>query len=311
MFVEGLLEVFNKGLGGVIQKPGDPFRLDALETAVNRYLKAELGPLQKVQTTRVSGKEPAEGAAYDPKEKLPPKLVIDPPAQPDGTTAEPRLVRGILKEIDVPSLKPTRDDMRLKPESLPPFSAKTMDAYKADSKKTPLRDAVALAQAALQKQGDAERLQEYFINGDKMARDKELEAKGKQLGRVMFVLNEALNAMTTEEMEKDRDKEPPRWQANYDYMLARLKAQLAYLNEYSALLGQMRKDQQPALEPKVHTGWRIASQASVSDASAKKLANESKKTLERLMKEHPDTPWEILAKRDHLTNLGLEWQPTK
>jgi hypothetical protein len=203
------------------------------------------------------------------------------------------------------------EDMRLKPESLPPFPAKTMDAYKADDKKSPLRDAVETAQAALQKQGGMERLQEYFNapGENKTAFNTELEKKGKRLGNAIFEVNEALEAMT--KVEDERDKETPRWQANYDYLLARLKAQLAYLNEYSALLGQMRKDQQPPLEPKVHSGWRVASQATVSDATAKKFATESRKTLEKLMKEHPETPWAIFAKRDHLTNLGLEWQPTK
>jgi hypothetical protein len=311
IFIEALLDVFNKGLRGVIQKPGEPFPLGELETAVNRYLKAELAPLQKAQTSRVSGKEPAEGAAYDAQEKLPPKFVIPTLTLPDGAAAEPRLVRAILKEIDVPAVKATREDMRLKPESLPPFPAKVMDAYKADDKKSPLRDAVAAAQTALQKQGGMERLQEYYNapGENKTAFNTELEKKGKQLGKAIFDVGEALEAMT--KVEEERDKETPRWQADYDYLLARLKAQLAYLNEYSALLGQMRKDQQPPLEPKVHSGWRVASQTTVSDATAKKYATESRKTLEKLMKEHPDTPWAILAKRDHLTSLGLEWQPTK
>ena len=271
----------------------------------------ELAPLQKAQTSRVTGKEPAEGASYDAQEKTPPKLVVPTIALPEGAAAETRLVRGILKEIDIPPVKATHEDMRLKPESLPPFPAKTMEGYKPDDKKSKLRDAVVAAQSALQKHGGMERLQEYFASPgeNKTAFNTELEKKGKQLGKAMFEVSEALEGLT--KVEEERDKESPRWQANYDYLLARLKAQLAYLNEYSALLGQMRKDQQPPLEPKVHSGWRVASQATVSDATAKKYATECRKTLEKLMKEHPDTPWAILAKRDHLTNLGLEWQPTK
>ena len=133
--------------------------------------------------------------------------------------------RAILKEIDVPSVKATHEDMRLKPESLPPFLAKNMDAYKADDKKSPLRDAVAAAQSALQKQGGMERLQEYYSapGENKTAFNRELENKGEQLGEAMFDGANALEALI--KVEEDRDKEATRWQANYDYLLARLEAQ--------------------------------------------------------------------------------------
>jgi hypothetical protein len=312
MFIEALIEIFNKGLGGTIQKPEDAFPLAALETAVNRYLKEELDLLQKVQTSRLAGKEPADGAAPDPKEKMPPKVTIPTPALPGDKVAEIRLVRAILREIDVPSVKKDREDMRIRAESLPLFPAKALAPYAADGDKTgELQTALAGARAALQNQGDKERLQEYFNapSGDKTAFNKELVNKGKQLGKPLFEIESAMDELA--KVEKYREKEPPRWQADYDYILSRLNAQYAYLNEYSALLGQMRMDQQPALEPKVHTGWRVASQATVNDPIAKKHAKESVKILDRLIKDHPDTPWAVLAKRDRLTNLGLEWQPTK
>ena len=33
--------------------------------------------------------------------------------------------------------------------------------------------------------------------------------------------------------------------------------------------------------------------------------------LDQVIKENPGTPWEVLAKRQKLTALGLEWQPTR
>jgi hypothetical protein len=310
MFIEAMIDIFGKGLGGTIQKPEDSFPLNALETAVNRYLKEELDPLQKVQTSRLAGKEPAEGAAADPKEKAPPKVAIPTPALEGDKVADIRLVRGILREIDVPSVKKDREEMRIRAESFPLFPGKALAAYSADSAKTPFRDAVDKARSALQNQLDKERLQEYFnAPADKTALNKELETKGKQLGKAMYEIETAMDELA--KVEAEREKEPPRWQANYDYVLSRLNAQYAYLNEYSALLGQMRKDQQPPLEPKVHTGWRVASTTTVNDSIAKKHAKDSVKILDKIVKEHPDTPWAILAKRDRLTNLGLEWQPTK
>ena len=110
---------------------------------------------------------------------------------------------------------------------------------------------------------------------------------------------------------EDRKKEKSkRWQANYDYVLARLQARIAYINEHNYLLGQMRKDLPPR-DPKIHQGWKLASQEKLQQTGSdgRRLAADSRKLLEKLAKEHPGTPWEILAKRERLTTLGLRWQP--
>ena len=38
---------------------------------------------------------------------------------------------------------------------------------------------------------------------------------------------------------------------------------------------------------------------------------DAEKLLDKLAKSHPGTPWEILAKRERFTTLGLEWKPEK
>ncbi len=74
---------------------------------------------------------------------------------------------------------------------------------------------------------------------------------------------------------------------------------------------KIRKDELPELRPKVHTGWRLAScEKMQSGKDVKDLAAESKKRFEKVIREHPGTPWEMLAKREQLTALGLEWQPS-
>src|SRR5262249_34669753 len=153
----------------------------------NRYLKEELDPLQKVQTSRLAGKEPADGAGPDSKEKAPPKVAIPSPALEGAKVADIRLVRGIMREVDVPSVKKDREAMSVWVEWFPLFAAKALAAYGEDAKPSPLRNAVAKAQATLQNLGDKERLQEYFnAPSDKTALNKELEMKDKQLARVRF-----------------------------------------------------------------------------------------------------------------------------
>jgi hypothetical protein len=108
------------------------------------------------------------------------------------------------------------------------------------------------------------------------------------------------------DLKKEKSK---RWQANYLYVLARLQARMAYIYEHNYLLGQMRKELPPR-DPKIHQGWKLASQEKLqSGADARRLAADSRKLLEKLAKEHPGTPWAVLAKRERLTTLGLRWEP--
>jgi hypothetical protein len=113
------------------------------------------------------------------------------------------------------------------------------------------------------------------------------------------------------EAKEERDKESKRWQANYDFVLARVEAEIAYLYEYQSMLGQMRKDQAPPLDPKVHRGWKLAAVTTLSgDSNGKRAAKSALKLYEALIKDNAGTPWEVLAKREKLTALGLEWKPS-
>jgi hypothetical protein len=62
----------------------------------------------------------------------------------------------------------------------------------------------------------------------------------KRVADLLLVLDEAYKEM--QKVGKERDNQPKRWQANYDFMLARLQRQIAYLYEYQSMLGQMRKE---------------------------------------------------------------------
>ena len=55
---------------------------------------------------------------------------------------------------------------------------------------------------------------------------------------------------------------------------------------------------------------QIASEKMQSPKDIKDLAAESQKLFAKVIHDHPGTPWEVLAKRERLTALGLEWQPS-
>jgi hypothetical protein len=110
---------------------------------------------------------------------------------------------------------------------------------------------------------------------------------------------------------KARDALSKRWRANYDYVLARLEEESAYVMEYQSMLGALRKEL-PAYDVKLHTFWKLASIPDPhGDGEGKKLAKSARARLDKLAKDNPGTPWEVLAKGERLTALGLEWQPVK
>ncbi len=109
------------------------------------------------------------------------------------------------------------------------------------------------------------------------------------------------------------DAEPSkRWRANYEYILARLELQIGWLNEYQFALGELRREEQPALDPSTHNGWRLtAADRMRSDPASRRLLAATQKRLQRIVREHPGTPWEWYAKRDQAAPEGLIWKPVK
>jgi hypothetical protein len=108
-------------------------------------------------------------------------------------------------------------------------------------------------------------------------------------------------------MEKETSK---RWRANFDYTQARLKARIVYIYEYSYLLGQIRLD---ALPEAGADGWRVGSRKKiqVTEPVAKKYAKEVASAWRDIQKNYPDTPWAVMAYRESMVTLGLEWRPKK
>ncbi len=291
--------------------------------------------MKLTQTSRLSGEEPESGAAFNPDEAMPPKPAV---AMLDGgkNLAEERLVKSILKELNIPPVKKSQSEGLLRFEALPPFQADALSAYPVDNTPTPLRDAVERGQALLWALSANEPPPEVADAARKIRSSGELKTDlnglregyrapgggnaemafknmvlndGKRAASMIRLLDEELeNMQKVAEMKK---KAPKRWQANYDFMLARLQNQYVYVYEYASALGQMRKEFPPR-DPAVHGGWRLAStDKPKGDATGRKMARDAQKLLDKIAKDHAGTPWEVLAKREKFTGLGLEWKPEK
>lgn len=109
----------------------------------------------------------------------------------------------------------------------------------------------------------------------------------------------------------DRQKLGPnerRWQAGYDLALGRVLAAKVRTDAYNTLLAQAKTGMRFA-DPKNDT-WRLVRSDAVVNAGSQveKLAVQARASLERVVKEHPGTPWALVAQEELRTPLGYEWR---
>ena len=328
-----------KALEGIIARPTDSFPLERIVESVNKGMVAELKGLKLEQVCKLYGKEKPEGAEYDAKEPLAAAPTLPPLVDSPINKKSLALVKDVLEEIGVPAVKVTREDNGLRFDMLPPFQEEQMAKLgAAPAPEDPkVRTAVGKARVVLWAiAADTGSLSGPFAKevakvkadvganlsvlrngylapgpGNAETAFKNMVLKDeREVAKILGTLNDTLEML--KEAEEARENESKRWQANYDFMTARVKAQLAYLTEYQSMLGSMRKEFPDRGDINVNKGWRLASQTELNgDTTGKKLAKESQKTLEKLAKDYPGTPWEVLAKREKLTALGLDWKPSQ
>jgi len=330
VFMDGFVDALQKGVPGQIQKQGDNFPIDKLFEGTVKNVEALAVEQKFKQTPKMYGVFKDNGAEYDPAEPMPPKLAITglKPINKDGIS----LVKSVLEEIGTPPVKASEIDNSIRLEYLPPISDQIIKEYaKVDAPETELQKNVKKARvelwvisnlpapADIKKEVDDKRKSAkvnlnvlkdgYRAPANEIAFKVTIENDEKEVARMFVNLQDALDDL--KKSEEMKEAESKRWQANYDFMRARLEAQIAYLYEYQSMLGQMRKEL-PAMDPKIHGGWKLAATAKLQgDSAGKKLAKESTKTMEALVKNTAGSPWEVLAKREKFTTLGLEWQAAK
>jgi hypothetical protein len=334
-FMQSLCDAMKEGLGG-IQEQESALPMDALLGKVKTKMKELLDPEKLVQTPRLTGKNPAAVGPFDASEPLPDRLTIRLPQGPRGNFASEALVKNILGEIrQIPQVRAMRRGAEnlLKMNYLPPFP-KALEAYKSDSPtfdtlykmkedglakfddKYPLRVAVVEAIHAL---SDNSRfvMKESLTSpgGPITAAIKNAFLKDQeQPGMAILSLETALKKLN-DLGKKKRDREfSKRWLAQYEYTMARLQARLVYTYEYDYCLAGVRTDRLPELNPAIHNGWRVASTEKVNSTKEPKVKDYVKnvgKLWKKVMKDYPGTPWAVMARRESVTALGLDWRPSR
>jgi len=124
--------------------------------------------------------------------------------------------------------------------------------------------------------------------------------------RTTYTVNEALGPITA--VAKLRDRETSRrWQAHYDLIRGRLLAAKVRTTEYNWACAKMKKDAPKFTKPDSNA-WRLVPDAEIhySDKAAA-AGKQAVDLLKKVVAEHPNTPWALLAQRELKDPLGFKW----
>lgn len=100
----------------------------------------------------------------------------------------------------------------------------------------------------------------------------------------------------------------PRWRAAYDLAMGRTKAMLVRAYGYNVTLANM-KSTPKTFEKEGNNEWILVPSKEIDTGpSVRKLAEEARKYLKRVIDEHPGTPWAVLAETELSKELGWGWR---
>jgi hypothetical protein len=310
-----------------LAQPGDPLPLAPLAEYVNEMTNTVVQDLEKKdQKPKLTLKTRDKWLAYDAKE--PPAKRFDLPTPPP--TARRELVVSMFNELRLPPLKALARDEEKGPSLADNFffteaqlkdyvdeGPTFEDVQKAPEKYAkdyPLRVATveALVEMRKLKQENAkDELPERF-NGPTIP-DAEKKKITDKYQRIITdrqsTLDEQREKLEAAGKKKEMEKSK-HWLANYEYAYAQTRIRFAYIAEYNLAMGKVKLEQLPELDPKAgHKGWKLAStEKMISPKDIRDMAEEGKTALAELAKEHPNTPWAVVAKTQKHITLGLQWQ---
>jgi hypothetical protein len=101
-----------------------------------------------------------------------------------------------------------------------------------------------------------------------------------------------------------------RWRAGYDLALGRVLAAKIRTDAYNQILANAKAGRKFA-NPRNDT-WELVGSDDVSNVGSanEKLARLARETLERVVRDHPGTPWALFAADELQTPLGYAWRET-
>jgi len=150
-----------------------------------------------------------------------------------------------------------------------------------------------------------ENVRKRFPKRDEAALAEILSRAQRRAADIQPKIDHLLRILSTG--ESDREKiESPRWQAGYDLAIGRVLAMKVRADGYNTILA--RAKQGMAFQKKKKNTWVLSVDDSFDSSSLKTLAKKSRGFLERVIEEHPGTPWAWLADKELEAPLGWRWE---
>ena len=186
-----------------------------------------------------------------------------------------------------------------KPDQVSPLD------YERSLAKHPLRRAVIEA-AILSQQKVPGQPGLNFSSADSPEFKEQMSRNQETIALIEYVVGEALPPITA--VSKLRDRETSRrWQAHYDLIRGRLLAMKIRCAEYQTACAKMKKDA-PKFKDSKSNAWRLVpTEQILSGDRVASVAKETRALLQRVVDDHPGTPWALLAQRELKDPFGFKW----
>ena len=136
---------------------------------------------------------------------------------------------------------------------------------------------------------------------------QQITAAQKPLAKLDYRLKE-LEAVISQGI-KDREKlKSPRWRASFDLAIGRLFAWRVRAYGYNTILAEMKSSPR-TFQTAGNNQWRLVPSEEINGPPAvRKLSKNATMYLSRVIQEHPETPWALLAQKELNQPLGWQWK---
>jgi hypothetical protein len=146
----------------------------------------------------------------------------------------------------------------------------------------------------------------HFIRREEAQFVNDLFNAQKQAARLEPEINQLFQILKQGEVDREQE-DIPRWQAGYDLAMGRILALKVRTESYNAMLAQAKRGI-PTEKKESNTFTLVKSQEVDVGSHLEGLAEKARMYLNRVLTEHPETPWALLAQRELNTPLGWEWR---
>ncbi len=146
---------------------------------------------------------------------------------------------------------------------------------------------------------------EFRADSDNILKQQMTEAQ-KPMAKLTYQLDQLLTILESGEADREKIAEP-RWRAGYDLAMGRTLAMKVRSLGYNSVLAEMKSQPRKFADAKSDQWALVPSDQIISGARVKKMAEQARAYLTRIIDEHPNTPWSLLAERELSQPLGWQW----